>query len=238
MGIQASVTAGEWNRSEVPVRSALFVRRLAAITVLDLALGMVLASVVALVGVFLLGPSVTPPGVRVVIDWSAVRWMMLPGAFVAIVAAGFIMLLLWRREAGNARHIWYLRWKPHTFVLVLGVLLAVRWRQHMDVLAPAQIQLGSHDLHFVFGVYAFAMILIPTLWACIWMYWIARTNRSLTGMVVGALTWYLLRLVSGSLSGALLSLPLIVTVTVIYAFAGRLTTRYRDSQRGVPWISS
>jgi hypothetical protein len=155
-----------------------------------------------------------------------------------MVVLGWGVLRLWRRKTFDDRRGWYLQSNPYVIGAVLGFMVAVRIWQHADPLGVTHVRLGLGNVHAGFTVIAIALSLVPVVWACIWMYWIAQTNRSITAMVVGGICWYLLRILSGQWSAALLNLPLIVTVAVVYTLSNRLSTRYGVSKRGVPWVSN
>ena len=180
--------------SSVPVRSATFVRRLAAMAVIDLALGVALASVVAEMAV-VLGQIVMNQS-RVAIYQQVQLWLALP-AVVVLIAASF-MYWKWRRGLTKGQPVWYLRWKRQTFVLVLGILLAVRWWQpgRQDFLGLPRVSLDHLPSGTLTGILAFGL---PVLWAWVWVRWTAQTNRSVVAYVACGFTWYLLRFTSGAI---------------------------------------
>jgi hypothetical protein len=172
--------------SSIPVRSATFVRRLAAMAVIDLALGVALTSVV--LGPMFMGRSVPT------MDWSGVLWLGLPAVFAAAY-----MFWTWRRGRNADQPVWYLRWKRQTFVLVLGMLLVVHWwlPGRQDFLGLPRVSLDH--LPSVFGLTGVLFLGLPVLWAWIWVRWTAQPNRSVTALVACGFAWFLLRFSSGAL---------------------------------------
>lgn len=185
--------------SSVPVRSGTFVRRLAAMAVIDLALGVALASVVAEMAA-VLGPIVMNQS-RVAVYQHVQLWLALP-AVVVLIAASF-MYWKWRRGLTKGQPVWYLRWKRQTFVLVLGILLAGRWclPGRQDFLGLPRVSLDQ--LPSGFGLTGVLVLGLPVLWAWVWVRWTAQTNRSVAAYVACGFTWYLLRFSSGALESLL-----------------------------------
>ncbi|GMV94638.1 MAG: hypothetical protein AMXMBFR82_44160 [Candidatus Hydrogenedentota bacterium] len=230
--------SGTMASMEVPVRSGAFARRLAAIAVYDLVLGMVLISATIAVSLTVFPYlDATPPGVRTVIDWASIWRLLLPSAILILPLVAWGVIRLCKRKQSARRQVWYLRWNPYLIAAVLVVLLTVRKIQHADPLGSMRVVLDSHKLPAGFFIIGLAMSLVPVIWACVWMHWVARTNRSTSSLIAGAVIWFLIRMVSGRFPDLLLNLPLIVTVTIIFVLANRLPTRNRGFERGVPWIS-
>lgn len=232
----SSASPEAWRHADVPVRSGMFVRRLAAIAIYDLSLGSVLSSVtiLAVFTAYKYG-NLTPPGIQTAFDWRQVWWDLIPGAGVAIFTTCYILYSFLRRMHDPARQVWYVRWKPHTIAIGVALLLALRSQQHLDLLAPAQTQVLSRKGGLGLNMVGLTLILLPVLWAWIWVHWTAQTSRHVAGLFTGALVWYSLRIWSGPLPGAFFHLPLIATVSVVYVLVNRLVSEHRESKRGLPW---
>jgi hypothetical protein len=185
----------ERDRSEVPVWSSIFARRIAAIAVVDLAIGVGFCALIA--SYFVVSSKM---------DWiGRLHYpplgliMMVLSCAIGLVAVRYTQLNR-KREFDGERPPRYVGWQLRSIAIVVCALLFLRWLipADFDLLALPRIEWFQNWPEGSQWILVFLGFVIPTVWAGAWVHLIRKANRSITALVVGGFTWFMLRLSFGA----------------------------------------
>ena len=168
----------------VPLRSAAFARRIAAIAVADLLMGVGVGALLSIIGVVLLVFN----QMRLRSDTTLMMCIAAP-CILGLIAVRWSFR---KSDTGEGQESWYLRWKPRSIVALVCALLVVRGLIPFGFDLFNVVHLPSDRLPQ--RVIEWFLVALPVLWVSIWFKWIGDGNRSFAALLAGGAVWFALRL--------------------------------------------